>query len=107
MAAEGRKRPVHTLREALAWYLESSGLGRAALADQIGRAWVDIVGPQIAKHTRLARVIRKGVLSIEVDSSSLLQELDGFRRAEILKGLQDRVKRKHIEDLRFRLGSGF
>ena len=107
MTPLGGRRPVHTMREAIASFMETSGLSRATVTDQIGRAWVDILGPEIARHTRLSRAIHKGVLKVEVDSSSLLQELDGFRRAEILKGLQERVKRRHISDLKFKLGSGF
>ena len=107
MTPGGGPRSVHTLREAIASFLETSGLSRAMLADQIGRAWVEVLGPDVARHTRLSRTIRKGVLTVEVDSSSLRSELDGFRKAEILQGLHKRVKRKHIEDIRFKLGAGF
>jgi predicted nucleic acid-binding Zn ribbon protein len=103
-ADEGR-RPVRSLREALAGYLETSGLARAGLTDQIGRAWVDMLGPAIANRTRLARTIRANVLDVEVDSPALLQELKGFRKAEILEGLRARVKRQYIEDIRFKLGA--
>ena len=107
MGSGGTPRSVHTLRDAIASFMESSGLSRATVTDQIGRAWVEILGPEIAKRTRLSRTIHKGVLHVEVASPALLGELSGFRRAEILKGLQERVKRKHIEDLKFKLGSGF
>ena len=107
MTGRGRGKPIHTLREAIAAFFEVSGLGRQALADQVARAWCEVVGPDTAKHTRLARHIRRGMLHVEVDSSSLLAELSGFRKAEILEGLRERVKRSYIEDIRFRLGSGF
>ncbi len=107
MGLRGAPRSVHTMRDAIASFMESSGLSRATVTDQIGRAWLDVLGPAIAKHTRLSRTIRKGVLSVEVDSPALLGELSGFRKAEILKGLHERVKRRHIEDLKFKLGSGF
>ena len=103
--ADGGRRPVRTLREALAGFLESSGLDRVAVTDQIGRAWVDVLGPEIAKRTRLGRAIRANVLDVEVDSPSLLQELKGYRKAEILEGLRARVKRQYIEDIRFKLGT--
>ncbi len=104
MGADAGRRPVRTLREALAGYLESSGLDRVAVTDQIGRAWVEVLGPEIAKHTRLARTLRKNVLDVVVDSPAVLQELKGFRKAEILEGLRARVKRQYIEDIRFKLG---
>ncbi len=106
MGSHGVPRSVHTLRDAIASFLESTGLSRATVSDQIGRAWVEVLGPAIAKHTRLSRTVRQGVLTVEVDSSALLSELSGFRKAEILRGLQDRVKRRHIEDIKFKLGTG-
>ena len=106
MRPERHRRPIHTLREAVASFLETSGLSRQTLQDQVDRAWCDIVGPEIARHTRLARIIRGGVLRVEVDSSALLGELGGFRKGELLRGLQERVRRKHIEDIRFKLSSG-
>ena len=107
METRGRRRPVRTLGEALEMFMKSSGLANAATSDQIGRAWLEILGPETARHTRLSRTIKKGVLQVEVDSPSLLGELSGFRRAEILQGLRERVKRRFIEDIRFKLGSGF
>ena len=105
--AGGERHRVSTLRDAIASFMQQSGLGRPMLSDQIGRVWCEILGPEIAKHTRLSRTIKQGTLTVEVDSPSLLAELSSFRKGEILKGLQERVKRKHIEDIRFKLGSGF
>ncbi|HUW58871.1 MAG TPA: DUF721 domain-containing protein [Planctomycetota bacterium] len=107
MAGKGHGRPVYTLREAIASFLDRSGLGRQGLHDQVGRAWCEIVGAETARHTRLSRTIRQGVLRVEVDSPALLAELSGFRRDEILRGLQEKIRRKHIEDIRFKLGSDF
>lgn len=107
MTREGPGEPIHTLREAIASFMERSGLSRQGLQDQVNRAWCDIVGVETARHTRLSRTIRRGVLRVEVDSPTLLAELSGFRKAEILTGLQERVKRKHIEDIRFKLGADF
>lgn len=101
-----QRRAVHTLREAVASFLETSGLGRQTLSDQVARAWREIVGEEVAAHTKLARTIRGGVLRVEVDSASLLGELAGFRKPELLAGLQERVRRKHIEEIRFKLSSG-
>ena len=107
MPRRGTWESVHTLRDAIASFMETSGLGRQTLQDQVSRAWCEVVGAQTARHTRLSRTIRQGILRVEVDSPTLLAELDGFRKAEILHGLHDRVKRKHIEDIRFKLGTGF
>jgi predicted nucleic acid-binding Zn ribbon protein len=100
------RRSIHTLREAVASFLETSGLSRQTLQDQVGRAWCEIVGPDVVRHTRLGRAIRRGVLRVEVDSPAVLAELSGFRKGELLKGLQERIRRKHIEEIRFKLSSG-
>lgn len=107
MAARGRNRKISTLGEAIASFMELSGLNRQKPQDQMSRAWCEIVGPETAGHTRLSRVIRRGVLHVEVDSSSLLAELSGFRKPEILRELREKIKRQYVEDIRFKLGSGF
>ena len=56
---------------------------------QIARAkrkWVSVVGQDLAGHTS-PRSVRRGVLTVEVDSSALLAELAGYRRDEIITGL--------------------
>ena len=107
MTRKGPGKAVFTLREAIASFMERSGLGRQGLQDQVSRTWCEIVGPETARHTRLSRTIRQGVLRVEVDSPALLAELSGFRKPEILQALQEKVRRKHIEDIRFKLGTGF
>ena len=107
MPRDRRRKSIHTLRDAIASFMETSGLSQQTLQDQVSRAWWEVVGAQTAGHTRLSRTIRRGVLRVEVNSPTLLAELDGFRKTEILQGLQEKVKRKHIEDIRFKLGTGF
>ena len=103
---EGKSRSIHTLREAITSFLEVSGLSRQTFQDRMGRAWCEIVGLETAKHTRLSRTLRRGVLLVEVDSAALLAELSGFQKTQILTALRDKVKQKYIEDIRFKLGVG-
>lgn len=105
MCAQRKRRPIATLKDAIQSFLQQSGLSRLAVQDQLGRAWTEALGPQIASHTRISRTIRRGVLNVEVDSSALLAELSGFRKPEILAVLRERFKREYIEDIRFKLGS--
>ncbi|KPJ57774.1 MAG: hypothetical protein AMS16_00795 [Planctomycetes bacterium DG_58] len=107
MVADGMPRSISTLRDAVASFMEISGLSRQSLQDQVSRVWCELVGEDTAKNTRVSRTIRRGVLRVEVNSPTLLAELDGFRKADILHGLQERIKRKHIEGIRFKLGTGF
>ena len=107
MPEKRARRKVTTLREAIASFLEVSGLGHRSRQNQVWEAWCEAVGPETAKHTRLARIIRRGVLTAEVDSSGLLAELSGFHKGRILDVLHEKVRRIHIADIRFKLGSGF
>lgn len=107
MESGRRSRPIHTLRDAIASFLEASGLGHQTLQNQVSRTWCEVVGPEAARHTRLSRTLKGGVLRVEVDSPALLAELSSFRKPEILRRMQELVRRKHIEDIRFKLGAGF
>jgi len=73
----------------------------------MGQAWCEAVGAETARHTRLSRTLKRGVLHVEVNSSALLGELSGFRKAEILAVLREKVTQQYIEDIRFKLGTGF
>ena len=79
-----------------------SGAGARA-AEQIEAAWKEVVSDRVWAHTRPVG-IRRGVVTIEVDNSVLLQELAAFEKALLVEGLRARVNRVYVEDLRFRLG---
>jgi len=64
------------------------------------RRWQEVVGPEIAAHTRVLGFSRR-VLTIGVDSSALLAELSGFYRGGLLESLQSGEKPLAITDLRF------
>ncbi len=83
--------------------LSRSGLGSPGRTERLQEDWAQVVGDQLARHSRVVRVSR-GVLEVVVSSSALLQELS-FRRAEILALLQKRWPQTGLRDVRFRLGS--
>jgi len=95
------KAEAETLGSVLARWIKRSGLAHAGDRERITRAWEEILGPE-AVHTRLDG-IRKGTATFVVDSSTLLSELNNFRRQELLEGLQARVKAPFISNLKFRL----
>jgi len=94
-------RQAESLGSILARWIKRSGLAHASDRERITRAWEEILGPEAA-HTRLDG-LRKGAATFVVDSSTLLSELNNFRRQELLEGLQARVKAPFISDLKFRL----
>ena len=75
------------LAEALAAYMQSSGVGKPIEQTSIERQWRAAVGEEIAEHTRAVRLNRE-VLEVNVDSSALLQELSAFYRDKILDSLR-------------------
>lgn len=72
---------------------------RTAVAD----AWAEAAGPEIAAETRPA-TLQRGVLVVEVRSSGLLAELQGFRHGEILARLLAAEPTGKVNGLRFRPG---
>ena len=94
-------RQAESLGSVLARWIKRSGLAHAGDRERITRAWEEILGPE-AVHTRLDG-IRKGAATFVVDSSTLLSELNNFRKQELLEGLQARIKAPFISNLKFRL----
>jgi predicted nucleic acid-binding Zn ribbon protein len=71
-----------------------------------GRAiavWAEVVGAQVAEATR-AENVRDGVLSVVARSSTWAFELT-FHKEKILRGLNQRLGRGTLRDIRFRVGS--
>jgi len=67
------------------------------------RKWVAVAGKETAVHSQ-PRSVRRGLLTVEVDSCALLAELAGYRRGELLRGLVGEPEPLGIRDIRFVLG---
>ncbi len=93
---------MDSLKDVLGKYLETSGLGRKLEAGALEQAWAEILGP-LAEHTRFEGVYRE-VATIRVSNSSLLAELHGFQRTQLLEELRQRVPGVFVRELRFKLG---
>ena len=96
---------VEPLRAVLADFLERTGLSRRLEAGKLGRAWVEVVGPELARRTRVVGPLRGGVLRIEVDSPALLSELSGFESERLHQQMRERFKRSYVRKLKFQLGT--
>jgi len=64
------------------------------------RKWEAVVGPELAAHS-WPRSVRRGVLTVEVDSSGLLAELAGYRKESILDGMGREPEALGIRDVKF------
>jgi predicted nucleic acid-binding Zn ribbon protein len=69
-------------------------LGRAQ------RKWDATVEAAVAAHSR-PRTFRRGLLTVEVDSSALLAELSGFRRAGLVHKLAGEPEPLGVRDIKF------
>ena len=78
------------------------GYGQAEWRDQVCQAWLETAGPQMGRLCRPGNV-RRGILEVIVNSSSVLQELT-FQKLSLLKKIQQQLPDAKIRDLRFRVG---
>src|SRR5436190_1296569 len=75
----------------------------AARRGGIGAAWAQAAGDELSADTRPS-TLQRGVLTVEVRSTPLLAELEGFRKDELLARLLATGTSGRIHGLRFRLG---
>ena len=92
-------RPLGNMLNAEARRLKLDGSLREASAVTL---WPEVVGEQIAAATEAERV-RDGVLYVTARNHTWAFELT-FHREQILKGLNARLGRKAIKEIRFRPG---
>ena len=71
--------------------------------DAILEAWQRAAGAELAAEARPSG-LRKGVLTVEVRSSALLHEIEGFRKDELLSRFLAAAPEGRVTGLRFRLG---
>lgn len=92
------------LADLMQHYLGPKGLGKERRRlEELRRAWIEAAGTEVAEQTRV-RSLRRGVLSIEVQSGPLAFELAGFRRAELLEKVREHAPDQEIAALHFRQG---
>ena len=70
--------------------------------EDIEEQWKTLMGPMGAKHSRPAS-LRKGVLTVFVDSSGWIQEMS-LRKRKILKQLKRQFGKDKISGINFRIG---
>jgi len=87
-----------SLKEALEGLIEDYGL-RGKLDEQaIRAAWTDVAGEMIARHT-MRIDLRRGKLSVKVDSAPLREELN-FMRSTLVELLNRRFEREVVKEIR-------
>ena len=79
------------------------GYGRLLVQQELEETWNAAVGEPCCWQTRLGEV-RRGVLSITVAHSTLLEELAAFRKPALLEAIRASALGTTIHDIRFRVG---
>ena len=99
-----RKLGPERLSELLSQLMIARGYQGLRASAALENAWSDVAGRSIAGCTRPSR-LRGGTLEILVDNPMLLQELEAFRKRELLQRLRSTLPDTPVRELRFRLGA--
>jgi predicted nucleic acid-binding Zn ribbon protein len=86
----------------LAELMARRGYARVQSGGACGEAWRAAAGAQLAAATRATQV-RRGVLEVWVENSTLMQEI-GFRKLELIGRLAELLPDENIRDLKLRVG---
>lgn len=97
------RRGPRALSSVLSELFARRGFAQTEADQQWQQIWLDVAGPDVAGHSRVAG-LRGGCLEIVVDSSVLVQELATFRREKLLGAIRQRLPQSRLRSLRFRVG---
>jgi len=79
------------------------GLEQRLQQSQVFYLWPHIVGSDVARHAQPVS-LRHNLLVVAVDHPVWLQELSRFHKPLILQKVQERVGKKAVRDIVFRIG---
>lgn len=97
-----RPKPASSVRDLVALALKQNGVGGDPALRRAVAAWREAAGSEFFGQTRVTS-LKKGLLSVEVDSAALLQELSVYRKKELLQAL--RQKEPTISEVKFKPGA--
>ncbi len=103
MPAPRTGREAKSVADEVGAALEKLGMQTSFSEEDILTAWADIVPPIIAGNTRPS-ALRDGVLEVSVLQPAIHYTLERQMKREIVRRLQSLFGRRHLRDVRFRLG---
>lgn len=71
---------------------------------ELSEAWARAAGPEVARHSRPLSLGRGGQLTVSFASSALRQEVQAFRRDELLARFQAEYRQRRVAALKCVLG---
>ena len=107
-AAAGKKedRPPQRVGEVMRNFLRASGLKHRRVDAELARVWREAVGAELARRSRLQGITRERVLTVEVDSPAVRQELTTFRRAAVLQKFKASLPDRPVKELKVVMAGG-
>ncbi|HUI05429.1 MAG TPA: DUF721 domain-containing protein [Verrucomicrobiae bacterium] len=96
-------RPAIPANKLVPLVMKRLGLEQRLQQSQAFSLWPNIVGNDIARHAQPVS-LHHGVLVVAVDHPVWLQELARFYKPMILQKIQERVGKKAVRDIVFRIG---
>ena len=90
------------MQEAIRGFLTDSGIGAKLRHAEVHRAWIEAVGPALAKRARPMR-FHAGELTVAVKSAPHLQELKTFTGEGFRQAANARLGAERIRSVTFRL----
>lgn len=97
MASPVKRRNEQSLGEAIAHLIDAGGMREKMDQLDIASWWDEVVGGMIAKHT-MGITLRRGKLTVRVDSAPLRQELT-YMRDTLKEVLNRRVGREVVTEI--------
>lgn len=98
MKAE-KEREARRLGEVISEVLKASGVNRRDELRELSDAWCRSAGPEAARRSRVVS-LRNGTLTVTVESAALRQELETFRRDEVVRKMQAAFPGKRVAALK-------
>lgn len=92
--SENDEKPLKQLVDKM---LRSYGLGDRLDEMSLVKSWEEIVGKMIAKHTKEI-YFNKGVLYVELDSSTLRQELS-YVKSDLVQRLNEKAGKTMVKEI--------
>ena len=90
---------MQELKVAIKTFLKKAGLEKGVSQNNALLVWEEVVGKTVSKNTEPERV-ESGTLYIKTNSPTWRQELV-FKKAEIIKKLNDKLGKNTIKEIRF------
>jgi predicted nucleic acid-binding Zn ribbon protein len=96
-------KPAHPVSQLVPQVMKKLGLEQRLQQSQVFFLWPEIVGSDIAHHAQPVS-LRNGLLVVAVDHPIWLQELSRYHKPLMLQKVQERVGKKAVRDICFRIG---